>query len=177
MPAKKAAPRTPAAARGSTPGARRYWLVKSEPSCFSFDDLMKAPKRTTGWDGVRNYQARNFMRDDMQVGDGVLYYHSSASPPAIAGIAEVARAAYPDPTQFDPGSEYYDPKASREAPTWMQVDVRAVRALPHALPLDALRKVPALGKMELLRTGSRLSVQPVTEQEWHAVLREAGLEG
>ncbi|MBA3891907.1 MAG: EVE domain-containing protein [Gemmatimonadaceae bacterium] len=153
----------------------RYWLVKSEPDCFSFADLMRAPKRTTGWDGVRNYQARNFMRDDMRVGDGVLFYHSSAPPPAIAGIAEVARAAYPDPTQFDTKSEYFDPKASKDAPTWMQVDVRGVKPLAEPLTLDRLRKVPELDGMELLKKGSRLSVQPVTEGEWSAIMELAGL--
>ena len=165
MPAKKTAPAP----------ARRYWLVKSEPDCFSFDDLMRAPRRTTGWDGVRNYQARNFMRDDMRVGDGVLYYHSNANPPAIAGIAEVARVAYPDPTQFEPDSEYFDSKATPEAPIWMQVDIRGVEPLPHPLSLDQLRKVQELGRMELLRKGSRLSVQPVSPEEWAAVLELAGL--
>lgn len=130
---------------------------------------MHAPKRTTGWDGVRNYQARNFMRA-MQVGDGVLYYHSNASPPAVAGIAEVARAAYPDPTQFDPRSEYFDPKASLDAPIWMQVDIRGVSAIARPLGLAELRRIPALSKMELLRKGSRLSVQPVRPEEWRAIL-------
>lgn len=162
-------------ARNSPAPARRYWLVKSEPDCFSFADLLRAPKRTTGWDGVRNYQARNFMRDDMRVGDGVLYYHSNAAPPAIAGIAEVVRAAYPDPTQFDPESEYYDAKATDEAPIWMQVDIRGVTALPEPLTLERLRKVPELDGMELLRKGSRLSVQPVREQEWHAIMELAGV--
>ena len=174
MPRKKAA--NPARPRSQPKQARRYWLVKSEPDCFAFDDLMRAPRRVTGWDGVRNYQARNFMRDEMQVGDGVLYYHSSAAPPAIAGIAEVARAAYPDPTQFDPASEYFDPKASDDAPIWMQVDIRAVAPLPRPLALDELRTVDALEKMELLRKGSRLSVQPVRPEEWKAVLALAGVD-
>lgn len=131
---------------------------------------MHAPRRTTGWDGVRNYQARNFMRDDMQPGDGVLFYHSSASPPAIAGIAEVARAAYPDPTQFDAKSEYFDAKSDVDAPTWMQVDIRGLEPLARLLPLEELRRVPALAKMVLLQKGSRLSVQPVTKGEWEAVM-------
>ena len=173
MPPKKAAKRV-VPPRQPAPG-RRYWLVKSEPDCFAFEDLMRAPRRTTGWDGVRNFQARNFMRDEMQVGDGVLYYHSSAAPPAIAGIAEVARAAYPDPTQFDPASEYFDPKASDDAPIWMQVDIRAVAPLPRPLALDELRRVDGLERMELLRKGSRLSVQPVRPEEWAAVLAVAGL--
>jgi predicted RNA-binding protein with PUA-like domain len=119
---------------------------------------------------VRNFQARNFMRDDMAPGDGVLYYHSNAAPPSIAGVAEVARAAYPDPTQFDPESEYFDPRASPDAPIWMQVDIRAIEALPRPLALDELRTVGALRGMELLRKGSRLSVQPVTADEWAAVM-------
>lgn len=177
MPAKRAPVGRPAA-RASTPAAgaaRRYWLVKSEPESFAFEDLMRAPRRTTGWDGVRNYQARNYMRDDMRVGDGVLYYHSNANPPAIVGLAEVARAAYPDPTQFDPGSDYHDPRATADAPIWMQVDVRGTQALPEPLPLERLRTVKALAGMELLRKGSRLSVQPVTAAEWAAVLRLAGV--
>lgn len=161
-------------ARKSAAPARRFWLVKSEPDCFSFADLMHAPKRTTGWDGVRNYQARNFMRDDMRAGDGVLFYHSSATPPAIVGIAEVARAAYPDPTQFDPKSEYHEPRATVEAPVWMQVDIRGVAALREPLTLERLRKVRELDGMELLRKGSRLSVQPVKEEEWLAIMELAG---
>lgn len=163
MPARKTAPST----------SRRYWLVKSEPSTFSFDDLLKSPKRTTGWDGVRNYAARNFMRDQMQVGDGVLFYHSNAEPPHVAGIAEVASAPYPDPTQFDPKSDYHDPKATTDAPIWMQVDIRAVEKLKRPLALDDLRGVKGLEGMELLRKGSRLSVQPVTPREWEIVLRLA----
>ena len=154
--------------------ARRFWLVKSEPSTFSFDDLLRSPRRTTGWDGVRNFQARNFMRDGMQVGDGVLFYHSNAEPPAIVGIAEVVRAAYPDPTQFDRASEYHDPKATPDAPIWMQVDIRGVEPLARPLALEELRGVPALAGMELLRKGSRLSVQPVTAAEWRAIMKLAG---
>lgn len=164
MPARKAA---------SIP--RRCWLVKSEPGCFSFADLLRAPEATTGWDGVRNYQARNFMRDDMRVGDGVLYYHSNAAPPGIAGVAEVASAAYPDPTQFDAQSEYFDPKSTSDAPIWMQVDVRGVEELREPLTLERLRRVRELDGMELLRKGSRLSVQPVTSQEWEVILELAGI--
>ena len=156
------------------PSARRFWLVKSEPSTFSFDDLMRSPRRTTGWDGVRNFQARNFMRDGMQVGDGVLFYHSNAEPPAIVGIAEVASEAYPDPTQFDRASEYHDPRATPDAPVWMQVDIRGVEPLARPLALEELRGVPALAGMELLRKGSRLSVQPVTAAEWKAIVKLAG---
>lgn len=154
---------------------RNYWLVKSEPDVFSFDDLQAAPKRTTGWDGVRNYLARNFMRDGMKKGDLVFFYHSNANPTAIAGICEVVREGYPDPTQFDPGSDYYDPKSKPEAPTWIQVDLKAVKPLPRPLSLDELKQVKGLEKMELLRKGSRLSVQPVTEKEWQAVCRAAGV--
>ncbi len=152
-----------------------YWLFKSEPDCFSFADLCRAPGRSTGWDGVRNFQARNFLRDQIKVGDGVLYYHSNADPPAIAGLAEVVEAGHADPTAFDPSADHYDPKSKPEAPTWYQVKIRAVRPIDPPLGLPALRQVPALGKMELLRKGSRLSIQPVTLDEWTAVLEIAGL--
>ena len=148
---------------------RRYWLLKSEPDVFSFDDLWAAPKRTTGWDGVRNHQARNFMRDDMRVGDGVLFYHSGAEPPGVAGLAEVVRTAYPDATALDPRHDHFDPKSKAEAPTWLQVDVRAVERFPRLLSLPELRAMPELAGMELLRRGSRLSVQPVRAAEWAAV--------
>lgn len=154
----------------------RYWLIKSEPEEFSFDDLWRARGRTTCWDGVRNYQARNLMRDEMRVGDGVLYYHSNAKPPGIAGLAEVAREAYPDPTQFDPADKHYDPKASPDDPPWLMVDVRAVKKLPRFVPLDELKQNRALAKMMVVQRGSRLSVQPVTAREWKAVLAMAGHE-
>jgi predicted RNA-binding protein with PUA-like domain len=147
-----------------------YWLFKSEPDCFSFADLMAAPGRTTGWDGVRNFQARNFLRDEVRVGDGVLFYHSNADPPAIAGIAEVVRAGHPDPSAFDPSAPHYDPKSKPDNPTWYQVSIRAVRAIEPALGLPRLRTIPALAGMELLRKGNRLSVQPVSASEWGAVL-------
>ncbi|HET7456483.1 MAG TPA: EVE domain-containing protein [Gemmatimonadaceae bacterium] len=151
-------------------GERRYWLMKSEPSSFSFADLMAAPARTTCWDGVRNFQARNFMRDDMRVGDGVLFYHSGAEPPAVAGIAEVARAAYPDHTAFDRDDSHYDPKSRRESPTWFMVDVRAVEPFAEPVTLAELRGVPGLEGMMLLQRGSRLSVQPVRPEEWEIVV-------
>lgn len=157
--------------------ARNYWLVKSEPDVFSFDDLLRAPKRTTSWEGVRNFQARNYMRDGMKKGDLVFFYHSNADPAAIVGICEVVREAYPDPTQFDPASEYHDPKSKPESPTWVMVDLRAVEPLPHPQPLAELRHLRALEGMELLRKGSRLSVQPVRAKEWTAVCRAAGLSG
>ncbi len=147
-----------------------YWLFKSEPECFSFADLMAAPKRTTGWDGVRNYRARNFLRDQVQRGDGVLFYHSNGSPPAIAGIAEVVREAHPDPTAFDPDAEHYDPKSDPKNPTWVQVSIRAVRPIDPPLGLPFLRTISVLSGMELLRKGSRLSIQPVTPDEWTTIL-------
>ena len=149
---------------------RRYWLLKSEPTAYSFDDLLAAPDRTTGWDGVRNHQARNFMRDDMQPGDRAFFYHSGAAPPAIAGIVEVVRAAYPDPTAFDPDDPHHDPKSRREAPTWLMVDVRAVERVEPPITLDELRATEGLDGLELLRRGSRLSVQPVSEEHWRRVL-------
>ncbi len=142
---------------------RRAWLVKSEPDVFGFDDLWRAPERTTPWEGVRNYQARNYMRDEMRVGDVVVFYHSNATPPGVAGLAEVASAPYLDPSQFDPTSPYHDPKSTPEAPRWMLVDVRAVAALPRFIALDELRADPQLAALDLplLRRGNRLSVMPV----------------
>ena len=150
-----------------------YWLLKSEPNCFSFKDLLAQPDQTTGWDGVRNYQARNFLRDDVKLGDGVLFYHSSAEPPCIAGIAEVVRAGHPDPTAFDPKSDHYDPKSDPGSPSWYQVSIRAVRSIDPPIDLPTLRGVPALTGMELLRKGSRLSVQQVTKGEWDAIVKLA----
>ena len=156
--------------------ARRYWLVKSEPDVFSFSDLVASPNSTTGWEGVRNYQARNFMRDGMKRGDLVFFYHSSTDPAAIVGVAEVAREAYPDPTAFDSADSHYDPKSRPDAPTWMQVDLRAVEPLARPLPLLELRGMKGLEKMVLLQKGSRLSVQPVTEKEW-AIIYKLGMKG
>lgn len=147
-----------------------YWLFKSEPNCYSFADLMAAPDRTTGWDGVRNFQARNFLRDRVRLGDGVLFYHSNADPPAIVGIAEVVREGHPDPTAFDPNAPHYDPKDDPARPTWFQVSIRAVRPIDPPIGLPRLRTIKALGGMELLRRGSRLSVQPVSAAEWGAIL-------
>lgn len=156
---------------------RRYWLVKSEPEAFSWDDLWSSPERTTCWDGVRNYQARNTMRDGMRVGDQVLFYHSSVEPPAIVGVAEVVRAAYPDHTAFDPADPHHDPKSRREAPTWLMVDIRAVRALARPVTLAMLREAKGLEGMALLQRGSRLSVQPVSPAEWDIVERLASGDG
>ncbi len=147
-----------------------YWLMKSEPAECSIDDLAAASRQTVPWFGVRNYQARNFLRDDMHVGDGVLFYHSSCAEPGIAGLAEVASAPYPDETQFDPKSPYFDPKSAREAPRWLLVDVR-LRRKTALLPLKRMRELPQLQTMLLLRPGSRLSITPVTDAEWQAVLK------
>jgi predicted RNA-binding protein with PUA-like domain len=160
-------PRPRPAARRPT---QRHWLLKSEPESFSIDDLARAPAQTTFWSGVRNYQARNLLRDELQVGDGVVFYHSNAKPPAAAGLAEVVRAGYPDPTQFEPTSEYFDPEARPEAPRWFVVDVKLVERFARAVPLDELRGVAALADMVLLRRGSRLSVQPVSPSEWKAIV-------
>jgi len=155
--------------------ARRYWLVKSEPDSFSFDDLLASPGRNTCWDGVRNFQARNFMRDEMKLGDLVLFYHSSTDPAAIVGLAEVVRESYPDHTAFDAKDSHFDPKSRRDAPTWMMVDLRARSALPKPLTLAELRGVKGLEQMVLLQKGSRLSVQPVAEKEFTIVCRLAGV--
>ncbi|HEU5436504.1 MAG TPA: EVE domain-containing protein [Telluria sp.] len=147
----------------------QYWLMKSEPDEVSFDDLLAAPERTLAWFGVRNYQARNFMRDQMRVGDGVLFYHSSCAVPGVAGIAEVASTAYPDASQFDPASHYFDAKATQETPRWTSVDVRAV-AQGRFVPLTELRAMDALEGMVLLQKGSRLSISPVSAGQWRAIV-------
>jgi predicted RNA-binding protein with PUA-like domain len=160
------------AKRGTQPQTPHYWLVKSEPSVFSIDDLAAAPKRTTGWDGVRNYQARNFMRT-MTPGDRVFFYHSNADPPAIVGIAEVVTGAHPDPTQFDKKDGHYDPESDPAAPRWEMVDIKFVRKFKAPISLDRLRGESKLKGMVLLRKGSRLSVQPVTPEEWDHILKLA----
>jgi predicted RNA-binding protein with PUA-like domain len=146
----------------------QYWLMKSEPDECSIDDALAAPDRSVPWTGVRNYQARNFMRDAMCVGDGVLFYHSSCAEPGIVGIARVASGAKPDPTQFDPDSPYFDPKSQPGAPRWQLVDVRAERKT-RLLGLAELRRVPELAQMQVLKRGNRLSITPVTPQEWRAI--------
>ena len=145
-----------------------YWVMKSEPDECSIDDALAAPKRLTPWTGVRNYTARNFMRDDMRIGDGVLFWHSSCEVPGIAGLAEIASQPYPDPSQFDRKSDYYDPGSRREAPRWVCVDVRALRKT-RVVPIAELREQAALGKMLVLRPGNRLSITPVTEPEWRLI--------
>ena len=151
---------------------RHYWLMKSEPNAFSIDDLARAPKQTTSWDGVRNYQARNFLRA-MKTGDQVLFYHSNAQPPSVMGIAEVVKTAYPDATQFDQNDAHYDPASVPGQPRWDVVDIRFVRKFDVPLSLDLLRGQASLNGMELLRKGSRLSVQPVKPSEWNEILRLA----
>lgn len=148
-----------------------YWLMKSEPDVFGIQDLQK--KKRSGWDGVRNYQARNYMRDGMKKGDLVLFYHSNAEPPGVAGIARVAKESHPDPTQFDKKSEYYDAKATAEKPIWMMVEVEFVEEFPRVVTLDRLKQEKALAQMPLVRKGTRLSVMPVSEKEWDAILRMA----
>ena len=147
-----------------------YWLMKSEPSECSIDDLAAAPKQTVPWIGVRNYQARNFMRDLMQLGDGVLFYHSSCPEPGIVGLAEVSSAAYPDASQFDPASPYHDATSKPEAPRWLHVDVRLVRKT-RLMALTEMRSQPELETMQVLRKGNRLSITPVTAQEWRVLQR------
>ena len=152
--------------------ARNYWLVKTEPDCYNIDQLVR--DKRTGWGGVRNYQARNFMRDGMKVGDGVLFYHSSCEPPHVAGIARVSKPAHPDPTQFDPKDDHYDPKSQKDDPQWMQVELEFVEKFADPVSLDELRSEPALAKMRLLQRGNRLSVMPVEASEWELVLKLGG---
>jgi predicted RNA-binding protein with PUA-like domain len=149
----------------------RYWLMKSEPDECSIDDALAAPGSKTAWTGVRNYQARNFMRDTMSVGDGVLFYHSSCAEPGIAGLAEVASSPYPDATQFDAASPYYDPKSVRDKPRWVHVDVRALKKT-RLVPLAELRAHAALAGMWILRPGNRLSITPVSAPEWRFITQK-----
>ena len=150
-----------------------YWLMKSEPDEFSIDDLVKAPKQTTSWFGVRNYVARNFMRDTMRIGDGVLFYHSSCKVPGIAGLAKVSSASHPDPSQFEKKSPYYDPKAKSEEPRWMLVDVKLVKKT-RVMPLEEMRTYPELAEMITLKRGNRLSITPVTPAEWKFIVARLG---
>ena len=147
--------------------ARRYWLFKSEPSAYSFDDLVA--DGVSEWDGIRNYQARNLLRDEVQEGDGVLFYHSNAKPMAVVGTATVVRSGYPDHTAWDPDSEHPDPKSTPEKPLWFMVDIKAEQRFAHPVTMEEMRRAPALEQMTLLRQG-RLSVQPVTAEEWESVL-------
>ena len=149
--------------------AKQYWLMKSEPDVFSVDDLAARPKKTEPWNGVRNYQARNFMRDEMKRGDLVFFYHSSCPQPGIAGIMKVSRTAYPDETQFDDSSEYFDPKATRENPRWLNVDVTLVRKT-RLVGIQELRSQPELASMLILKRGNRLSITPDTEAQWQCIM-------
>ncbi len=148
-----------------------YWLMKSEPNSFGIDDLEKIPQQTEHWDGVRNYQARNMMRDDMKVGDQVFFYHSNCETPGIVGIMEVVRESYPDHTAFDPQSKYFDPKSAPDQPRWFMVDIRYIRHTNRVIPLTELKEQEALENMPLVRKGNRLSIMPVSEQEWQYILR------
>ncbi len=156
---------------GDTMASRvqRFWLFKVEPSVFSIDDLAAAPDQTTSWEGVRNYQVRNYLRDEITVGDGVLFYHSNTEPPAVVGRAEVVRAGYPDRYQFEIGHTYFDPKADPANPRWYMVDIRYVDHFAAPISISELRSTPGLENMELLRKGSRLSITPVTADEWRIV--------
>lgn len=151
----------------------KHWLIKSEPNAFSFDDLMNQPDRTAMWDGIRNYQARNLMRDEMKVGDAVLFYHSQVGEPGVVGLAEVASESYPDPSQFDPKSRYYDEKATQEEPRWFLVDIKGVRPLERKVTLAEIREEAALDAMSLVQRGNRLSVQAVTPAEYRHILKMA----
>ncbi|HMP74682.1 MAG TPA: EVE domain-containing protein [Kiritimatiellia bacterium] len=155
------------------PPPLQHWLMKSEPDVYSIDDLARDGR--TPWTGVRNYQARNFMRDRMRVGDLVFFYHSSTEPPGIAGMGRVAGGAYPDPSQFDPKSEYFEPRATRDAPVWMLVDIAFERKFSRLIPLDALRADPALTGLLVLKKGQRLSVQPVEARHARRIIHLAGL--
>ncbi|MCT4534485.1 EVE domain-containing protein [Halodesulfovibrio sp.] len=145
-----------------------YWLVKSEPGCYSIDTLENEPNQVTSWDGVRNYQARNFMRDDMKLGDKVLFYHSVTNP-SVVGVCEVVRESYPDHTAWNPEDDHFDPKSTEDNPRWFMVDVKFVEKFPRALTLKELRQIPGLENMELLRKGSRLSVMPVDKKEFDII--------
>lgn len=148
----------------------KYWLMKSEPDAFGIDDLQQRPNQTEHWDGVRNYQARNMMRDEMKVGDQLFFYHSNCDQPGIVGIAEVAREAYPDHTAFDPDDKHFDPKSNVDKPTWYMVDVRFVRKLQRTISLRELKELPELSDLALVRRGNRLSIMPVSEQQWQFIL-------
>ncbi len=147
-----------------------YWLMKSEPSCFGIDDLRNAPGQTNPWDGVRNYQARNFMRDGMRIGDQLFFYHSNCKPPGIVGIAEVVSEAYPDYTAFDPNSDHPDASSTPDKPRWIMVDVRFKQKFAHMIPLEILKRYPELENMPLVRKGNRLSVMPVSAADWAFIL-------
>ena len=180
MPRKTATTTTAKKKKASTggttarPKGRRYWLFKSEADCYSIDDLAGEPDQTTFWDGVRNYQARNMLRDDIQPGDGVLFYHSNSKPLAIVGTATVTKGGYADHTAFEKGQQHYDPKSDPDSPTWYMVDVCFTQKFDEPLTRDDLKEDETTAGMMVLQRGSRLSVQPVTAEEWKAVHRLAG---
>ncbi len=149
---------------------RQYWLMKSEPTSFSIDDLAKRSQQTEPWDGVRNYQARNFLQS-MQKADRAFYYHSSCPTPGIVGITEIIRTAYPDKTAFDPSNHHYDPKSKRDKPTWFCVDIKLIEKFRQPITLETLKKQPYLASMRLLQKGNRLSIMPITSKEWEAILK------
>jgi predicted RNA-binding protein with PUA-like domain len=149
----------------------KYWLMKSEPDVFSFKDLKSRPKKTEPWNGVRNYQARNFMRDEMKTGDLILFYHSSCEIPGVAGLARVSSPPYPDSTQFDSNSDYYDPKSTKEKPRWFLVDVAFEKDLKNFVSLEELKNHPKLAQMRLMQKGNRLSILPVTKEEFEYILK------
>ncbi|GBD91087.1 EVE domain protein [bacterium BMS3Abin04] len=151
--------------------ATKYWLVKSEPAVFSIDDLVKGKNKTTHWDGVRNYQARNFMRDEMKKGDKVLFYHSNAKPTAVVGICEVVNESYPDFTAFEPGNIHFDPKSSQEKPTWYMIDIKLVEKLKHPVTLAEIKENKKLQNMRLVQRGNRLSVMPISKQEFNEIVK------
>ena len=147
--------------------AEKYWLMKSEPDTFSIDDLAKSKNKKTYWDGVRNYQARNFMRDDMKKGDKVIFYHSNTTPPGAAGICEIVKEAYPDFTAFDPEDNHYDPKSKEDNPTWFMVDIKFLEKFKREVPLEEIKENPKLKDMKLVQRGNRLSVMPITKGEFN----------
>ena len=151
--------------------AKKFWLFKSEPSEFSLDDLKKSKNQTTFWDGVRNYQARNFLRDEIKKGDGVLFYQSSTEPLAIVGYCEVVKEGYPDRTQFDSSNDHFDPKADKKNPTWFMVDIKLEKEFKKPVTLDEIKANPKLKNMKLIQRGQRLSIQPVTQDEWDEILK------
>ncbi len=148
----------------------KYWLMKSEPQVFGIDDLISRPHQTEPWDGVRNYQARNFMRDDMMVGDRAFFYHSSCPRPGITGLVEISKNAYPDKTQFDTSSKYFDPKSTIAKPRWFNVEVKFVKKIP-LISLDKIRSNSKLSTLQILRRGNRLSITPVSKEEWSEILK------
>ena len=155
--------------------ATKYWLVKSEPSVFSIDDLANSKNKTTYWDGVRNYQARNFMRDEMKKGDYVLFYHSNAEPNAVVGVCQVLKEGYPDFTAFDPEDKHFDPKSKQETPTWIMVDIKLVKKFKNPATLTDIKANPKLQEMRLVQRGNRLSVMPVSKKEFNEILKMGGV--